>query len=83
VLMLPAGEFVPTQEQPNAATSAEHDIFKIFMYHPGGFRVIDLKSVVSPLPVFEPETYPTKPRSAPTHESRSHPTAETLLEGFR
>ena len=58
VLKLPAGEFVRTQGRPpNAATGAEREIF---MYHPGGFRLIDAKSVVSPLPVLEPETYPAE-----------------------
>ncbi|WP_141713599.1 hypothetical protein [Bradyrhizobium elkanii] len=54
MLKLPTGEFA-TQERPDAATYAEREIY---MYHPGGFRVLDAKSVVSALPVLEPETYP-------------------------
>ncbi len=58
ILKLPAGEFVPAQKwPPYAATGTEREIF---MYHPGGFRLIDVKSVVSSLPVIEPETYPAE-----------------------
>ena len=53
LLKLP-GELA-TQERPGAATYAEREIY---MYHPGGFRVLNAKSVVSALPVLEPETYP-------------------------
>jgi hypothetical protein len=54
LLKLPAGEF-ETQKRPEAQTYAEQ---QIYMYHPGGFRVIDAESVVSAVPVLEPETYP-------------------------
>ncbi|MVT64835.1 hypothetical protein GPL21_06905 [Bradyrhizobium pachyrhizi] len=54
LLKLPAAEF-ETQKRLDAETYAER---QIYMYHPGGFRVIDAKSVVSAVPVLEPETYP-------------------------
>jgi hypothetical protein len=57
VLKLPVGEFVRTQEQPNATTSAGREIF---MYHPAGLVSSMFKSVVSPLPVLEHETYPAE-----------------------
>jgi len=55
MLKLPEGEFVLTQELPNAKTNTERELL---MYHPGGFRMIDVKSVVSPVTVLEPETPP-------------------------
>jgi hypothetical protein len=54
-LKLPEGEFVSTKERPDKTTHTE---WELFMYHPGGFRVIDPKSVVSPVLVLEPETHP-------------------------
>jgi len=84
MLKLPVGEFL-TQERPNAAADAEREIF---MYHPGGFRMIDVKSVISPLPVLEPETPPAEAglfqlamSGAIRPPRRSE--IENLVEGFR
>jgi hypothetical protein len=85
VLKLPEGEFVSTQERPDKTTDAE---WELFVYHPGGFRVIDPKSVIFPVPVLEPETHPgeagllqLEKEGAIRRPLRSD--IESLLEGFR
>ena len=85
MLELPEGEFVLTQERPNAQNNTERELF---MYHPGGVRMIDVKSVISPVPVFEPETHPTEAgllqlekTGAIRPPKRSE--IDSLVEGFR
>jgi hypothetical protein len=47
----------PPKEDPSRGgdTRAERDLLS---YHPGGFRIVDAKSLVSPVDVLTPETYP-------------------------
>ncbi|MGJ4944285.1 hypothetical protein ACQR1W_27210 [Bradyrhizobium sp. HKCCYLS1011] len=52
---LPTGQFVVPEREAPRKSDAE---FELHMYHRGGFRTIDAKSLVSPVPVLEPETYP-------------------------
>jgi hypothetical protein len=58
------------------------------MYHPGGFRMIDPKSVVSPVPVLDPATHPGEAGLIQLEKEGAIRPAirsdiESLLEGFR
>lgn len=85
VLTLPTDEFALTPRRTDQMTHTE---FELFMYHRGGFRRIDPKSIVSPVPVLEPETYPIEAGldqlerdGAIRPPKRSE--IERLIEGFR
>jgi hypothetical protein len=54
-LKLPTGQFAVPKPATDTKSFPEFELLKDY---PGGFRMIDAKSVVSPLPVLEPETYP-------------------------
>jgi hypothetical protein len=81
----PAGDFVLSERQTDKKPYGEREIL---MYHPGGFRAIDAKSIVSPVPVLEPETYPTEAGLNQLLRDRAIRPPERseiklLIEGFR
>ncbi|HZR74868.1 hypothetical protein [Bradyrhizobium sp.] len=57
-LKLPDGEFImPSGLERANARGTERELL---MYHPGGLRIVDAKSIVSSAPVLEPETLPAE-----------------------